>query len=174
MNPETHARLQRRDARPTPRRQTRSSTRRWATRSRAANPRLSSMHNARDVSPRQVEPPVSSPPRALPWPLIQGDGGDRVRGFEGCARLTWTTHDVIVGTRALPDRRATAQPVHRRLRSRMQAARAGRPNRSVREVIEVVVECMGDFHPHGDASIYDALRCCWRSPSRHANRSSTA
>src|SRR2546421_3701561 len=62
---------------------------------------------------------------------------------------------VIVG-RALPDVRDGLKPVHRRVLYAMH--RAGlQPGRPYRKCARVVGEVMGQFHPHGDQSIYDTL-----------------
>ena len=58
--------------------------------------------------------------------------------------------------RALPDVRDGLKPVHRRVLYVMQQLRLG-PNAATRKSAKVVGDVMGKFHPHGDASIYDAL-----------------
>ena len=62
---------------------------------------------------------------------------------------------VIVG-RALPEVRDGLKPVHRRVIYAMYDG-GYRPDRSFSKSARVVGEVMGQFHPHGDASIYDAL-----------------
>ena len=62
---------------------------------------------------------------------------------------------VIVG-RALPDVRDGLKPVHRRVLYGMHEAN-NVWNRSYVKCARIVGEVMGKFHPHGDASIYDAL-----------------
>src|ERR687885_2091242 len=62
---------------------------------------------------------------------------------------------VIVG-RALPDVRDGLKPVHRRVLYAMHAAGL-QPNRPYAKCARVVGEVMGNYHPHGDAAIYDAL-----------------
>ena len=62
---------------------------------------------------------------------------------------------VIVG-RALPDVRDGLKPVHRRVLFGMHEAN-NVWNRSYVKCARVVGEVMGKYHPHGDASIYDAL-----------------
>ena len=62
---------------------------------------------------------------------------------------------VIVG-RALPEVRDGLKPVHRRLL--YASFDAGfRPDRSYVKSARPVSETMGNYHPHGDSSIYDAL-----------------
>jgi DNA gyrase subunit A len=62
---------------------------------------------------------------------------------------------VIVG-RALPDVRDGLKPVHRRVIYAMYDG-GYRPDRAFSKSARVVGEVMGQFHPHGDASIYDTL-----------------
>ncbi|MFI8773128.1 DNA gyrase subunit A [Gordonia sp. NPDC062954] len=62
---------------------------------------------------------------------------------------------VIVG-RALPEVRDGLKPVHRRLL--YASFDAGfRPDRSYVKSAKPVAETMGNYHPHGDSAIYDAL-----------------
>lgn len=62
---------------------------------------------------------------------------------------------VIVG-RALPDVRDGLKPVHRRVIYAMYDG-GYRPERSFNKCARVVGEVMGQYHPHGDSAIYDAL-----------------
>ncbi|MFJ2144992.1 DNA gyrase subunit A [Glutamicibacter sp. NPDC087831] len=62
---------------------------------------------------------------------------------------------VIVG-RALPDVRDGLKPVHRRVLYAMYDG-GYRPERSYNKCARVVGEVMGQYHPHGDTAIYDAL-----------------
>src|SRR4051812_7125878 len=62
---------------------------------------------------------------------------------------------VIVG-RALPDVRDGLKPVHRRVLFGMSELGIG-PTRSYAKCARIVGEVMGNYHPHGDASIYDTL-----------------
>ncbi|MFL5877437.1 MAG: DNA gyrase subunit A [Solirubrobacteraceae bacterium] len=62
---------------------------------------------------------------------------------------------VIVG-RALPDVRDGLKPVHRRILHAMNEAGL-QPNRPFRKSATVVGGVMGNYHPHGDDPIYDAL-----------------
>src|ERR1043166_9585972 len=62
---------------------------------------------------------------------------------------------VIVG-RALPDVRDGLKPVHRRILYMMQEMGL-HYNRPTKKSARVVGDVMGKLHPHGDASIYDAL-----------------
>ncbi len=62
---------------------------------------------------------------------------------------------VIVG-RALPDVRDGLKPVHRRVLYAMYDG-GYRPDRGWNKCARVVGEVMGQYHPHGDSSIYDTL-----------------
>lgn len=62
---------------------------------------------------------------------------------------------VIVG-RALPDVRDGLKPVHRRILYTMNKIGLT-PEKSYRKSAHVVGNVMADFHPHGNASIYDAM-----------------
>ena len=62
---------------------------------------------------------------------------------------------VIVG-RALPDVRDGLKPVHRRILYGMQEMGLLH-NRPYRKSAKVTGEIMGNYHPHGDAAIYDTL-----------------
>ena len=58
--------------------------------------------------------------------------------------------------RALPDVRDGLKPVQRRILYGMQELGL-RFNKPTRKSVKVVGEVMGNYHPHGDAAIYDAL-----------------
>ena len=62
----------------------------------------------------------------------------------------------VIISRALPDARDGLKPVHRRI---LYAMHEGNIvwNRSYVKCARVVGEVLGKYHPHGDASVYDAL-----------------
>jgi DNA gyrase subunit A len=62
----------------------------------------------------------------------------------------------VIVARALPDARDGLKPVHRRILFGMQRD-GNTPDKPYRKSAKVVGEVMGNFHPHGDAAIYDAL-----------------
>ncbi len=62
---------------------------------------------------------------------------------------------VIIG-RALPDARDGLKPAHRRVLYGMKMMGLA-SNRGYRKCAKIVGEVMGNYHPHGDASIYDTL-----------------
>ena len=62
---------------------------------------------------------------------------------------------VIVG-RALPDVRDGLKPVHRRILYTMYENGLS-PDKAYRKSADTVGSVLGRYHPHGDASVYDAL-----------------
>src|ERR671930_1127236 len=84
-------------------------------------------------------------------------GSIEPRGLEEEMRSSYLDYamSVIVG-RALPDVRDGLKPVHRRILYSMydSGLQPGRPHRKCANVVGGV---MGNYHPHGDAAIYDAL-----------------
>ena len=62
----------------------------------------------------------------------------------------------VIVSRALPDVRDGLKPVHRRILYSMDGLGL-RPDKPFRKSAYIVGEVMGKYHPHGDASIYDAL-----------------
>src|SRR2546421_9033252 len=62
----------------------------------------------------------------------------------------------VIVSRALPDVRDGLKPVHRRVLYAMHEAGL-QPNRPTRKSARVVRDVMGNYHPHGDSAIYDAL-----------------
>ncbi len=61
----------------------------------------------------------------------------------------------VIVSRALPDARDGLKPVHRRILFGMHEAGYG-PDKPYRKSARIVGDVMGKYHPHGDASIYDA------------------
>ncbi|WP_067106475.1 DNA gyrase subunit A [Sphingopyxis granuli] len=62
----------------------------------------------------------------------------------------------VIVSRALPDVRDGLKPVHRRI---LYAAQEGGfiPGRPYKKSAKIVGDVMGNYHPHGDSAIYDAL-----------------
>ncbi|HVX92389.1 MAG TPA: DNA topoisomerase (ATP-hydrolyzing), partial [Xanthobacteraceae bacterium] len=58
--------------------------------------------------------------------------------------------------RALPDARDGLKPVHRRILYGMRQLRLD-PGAAFKKCAKIVGDVMGNFHPHGDQAIYDAL-----------------
>lgn len=98
-----------------------------------------------------------------------GAGGDEINGGHGIhGRIDQVdlqlemqrsyldyAMSVIVG-RALPDVRDGLKPVHRRVIYAMYDG-GYRPDKAFSKCARVVGDVMGQFHPHGDSAIYDAL-----------------
>src|SRR5215216_4246591 len=86
-----------------------------------------------------------------------GGGNIEPRGLEEEMRSSYLDYamSVIVG-RALPDARDGLKPVHRRVLFAMNESGL-QPNRPYSKCARIVGEVMGNFHPHGDAAIYDTL-----------------
>jgi DNA gyrase subunit A len=62
----------------------------------------------------------------------------------------------VIVQRALPDVRDGLKPVHRRILYAMHEAGLS-PSRPYKKSATVVGDVLGKYHPHGDASVYDAL-----------------
>ncbi len=88
---------------------------------------------------------------------IIGGGNIEPRALEDEMRSSYLDYamSVIVG-RALPDVRDGLKPVHRRVLFAMSEIGVG-PTRPYAKCARIVGEVMGNYHPHGDSAIYDAL-----------------
>src|SRR4051812_12090564 len=88
---------------------------------------------------------------------ILGGGNIEPRALEDEMRSASLDYamSVIVG-RALPDVRDGLKPVHRRVLFSMSENGLG-PTRPYRKSASIVGDVMGNYHPHGDSAIYDAL-----------------
>src|SRR4051812_15134764 len=88
---------------------------------------------------------------------IIGGGNIEPRALEDEMRSAYLDYamSVIVG-RALPDVRDGLKPVHRRVMYGMSDMGLG-PTRPYAKCARIVGEVMGNYHPHGDSAIYDAL-----------------
>jgi len=62
----------------------------------------------------------------------------------------------VIVSRALPDVRDGLKPVHRRVLYAMDQMGL-QSNRSPRKCAGIVGEVLKEFHPHGDAAVYDTL-----------------
>ncbi|MGV1792521.1 DNA topoisomerase IV subunit A [Rhizobium sp. A37_96] len=88
-----------------------------------------------------------------------GDGDDNILPVDLKAALEERYLAYALSTitqRALPDVRDGLKPVHRRIVYAMSEMGL-RPNSAFRKCAKIVGEVMGNYHPHGDQSIYDAL-----------------
>jgi len=62
----------------------------------------------------------------------------------------------VIASRALPDVRDGLKPVHRRILYTMYG-NGLYPEKAFRKCADTVGSVLGQYHPHGDASVYDAL-----------------
>nr|WP_321511697.1 DNA gyrase subunit A [uncultured Hyphomonas sp.] len=62
----------------------------------------------------------------------------------------------VIVSRALPDVRDGLKPVHRRILYAMQV-NGNTPDKAYKKSANIVGAVMGNYHPHGDSAIYDAL-----------------
>ena len=62
----------------------------------------------------------------------------------------------VIVSRALPDVRDGLKPVHRRILYSMEE-KGLRSSGPTRKCAKIVGDVLGSYHPHGDASVYDAL-----------------
>jgi len=107
---------------------------------------------AEDLTPPPAPPADSSPP-----PPPGGDGHRPQINIEHEMRESYLAYSmsVIVG-RALPDVRDGLKPVHRRVMYAMHTEGL-QYNKRYSKCAGVVGEVLKKYHPHGDASVYDAL-----------------
>ncbi len=108
-----------------------------------------------DETPENAAPEAGNPDTVLEGDVLI----DRVEQVDLQTEMQRSYLDyamaVIVG-RALPDVRDGLKPVHRRVLYAMFDG-GYRPERSFNKCARVVGEVMGQYHPHGDTAIYDAL-----------------
>jgi DNA gyrase subunit A len=93
-----------------------------------------------------IDPPASSPM----------GGFDRIDIVDEMKSSYLDYAMSVIVSRALPDVRDGLKPVHRRILFASQEGGfvAGKP---YRKSAKIVGDVMGNYHPHGDAAIYDAL-----------------
>src|SRR5512133_2399541 len=98
-----------------------------------------------------------SPPAAAPGAPPPGDGQRAQVAIEDEMRKSYLDYSmsVIIG-RALPDVRDGLKPVHRRVMYAMHTEGLHH-NKRYSKCAGVVGEVLKKYHPHGDASVYDAL-----------------
>jgi len=95
----------------------------------------------------------------LPIQTTDANGHDRIETVDLQVEMARSYLDyamsVIVG-RALPDIRDGLKPVHRRVLYAMYDA-GYRPDKGYYKSSRIVGDVMGNYHPHGDTAIYDAV-----------------
>ena len=62
----------------------------------------------------------------------------------------------VITSRAIPDLRDGLKPVHRRILYSMYES-GYTPDKPHKKCAKTVGEVMGNYHPHGDSSIYEAM-----------------
>ncbi|MCW4385813.1 DNA gyrase subunit A [Salinibacterium sp. SYSU T00001] len=102
---------------------------------------------------------TQTPPEQIVAGVEVGVGSDKITPVDLQLEMQRSYLDyamsVIVG-RALPEVRDGLKPVHRRVLYAMYDG-GYRPDKSFSKSSRVVGDVMGQFHPHGDSAIYDAL-----------------
>src|SRR5436190_2673531 len=91
--------------------------------------------------------------------VVEPLGAGRIESRELEAEMRSSFLDYAMSTivaRALPDVRDGLKPVHRRILYTMSELGL-QPGRPRVKCAKVVGQVMGDYHPHGDAAIYDTL-----------------
>jgi topoisomerase-4 subunit A len=83
-----------------------------------------------------------------------GEVSETLRRAIGDRYLTYALSTIM--HRALPDARDGLKPVHRRILYAMSRLKLS-PTGSFLKSAKISGDTMGDFHPHGDAAIYDAM-----------------
>ncbi len=86
--------------------------------------------------------------------LGPNDVTETLRRAIGDRYLTYALSTIM--HRALPDARDGLKPVHRRILYAMSRLRLS-PTGGFLKSAKISGDTMGDFHPHGDAAIYDAM-----------------
>ncbi|NNE54167.1 MAG: DNA topoisomerase IV subunit A [Sulfitobacter sp.] len=92
---------------------------------------------------------LTDPPQAEPQPL-----SEPLRRALGERYLTYALSTIM--HRALPDARDGLKPVHRRILYAMRELRLASTG-GFRKSAKISGDVMGNYHPHGDAAIYDAM-----------------
>ncbi len=116
-----------------------------------------------DTTPEDTTPEDSAPEDSGPDDAASGDipvVSEPILRTEPLARaigeryLTYALSTIM--HRALPDARDGLKPVHRRILYAMSRLRLSSTGGFLKSA-KIAGDTMGDFHPHGDASIYDAM-----------------
>jgi topoisomerase-4 subunit A len=90
----------------------------------------------------------------VPPPPAPSEVTEPLRRAIGERYLTYALSTIM--HRALPDARDGLKPVHRRILWAMRRLRLS-PTGGFLKSAKIAGDTMGDFHPHGDAAIYDAM-----------------
>lgn len=90
-------------------------------------------------------------------PILPGDGPIEPVGVKEALEERYLAYALsTIMHRALPDVRDGLKPVHRRILFAMRELKIGSQS-AYKKCAKIVGEVMGNYHPHGDQAIYDAL-----------------
>ena len=141
----------------------------WARTSRPAAPSSSATPgtSASSTSSRPDVPAAATAPEKDSTPVTDvnttpepadspATASSRSTSRPRCSAAISTTRCRSSSRRALPDVRDGLKPVHRRVLYAMYDG-GYRPDRGYFKCARVVGDVMGNYHPHGDSSIYDTL-----------------
>ena len=110
------------------------------------------------TTPDDPAPPPAPAPAPDPVsgadPLTSRDSTEPLSRAIGERYLTYALSTIM--HRALPDARDGLKPVHRRIMYAMRELRLA-PTGGFRKSAKISGDVMGNFHPHGDGAIYDAM-----------------
>ncbi len=88
---------------------------------------------------------------------VPAGGGEEGAALHEIAQARYLNYALsVITSRALPDVRDGLKPVHRRIIYTMWTSGV-RADAKHRKCAKVVGDVMGDYHPHGDSAIYEAL-----------------
>ncbi|MGE0460605.1 MAG: DNA topoisomerase (ATP-hydrolyzing) subunit A [Vicinamibacterales bacterium] len=120
----------------------------------AKRPPEPSLFDDTDATP-DTPPPPPTPPRGG-GPPSPGDGSSAVALHEA-AQVRYLNYALsVITSRALPDVRDGLKPVQRRILYTMWQQNLTADAKH-RKCAKVVGDVMGNYHPHGDAAIYETL-----------------
>ncbi len=111
-----------------------------------ASPRAGSKRRG---PPGDGPPPPTAPPPPPPSPETPLSDEARVRYLNYALS--------VITSRALPDVRDGLKPVQRRILLTMRRDLSLTPDARYRKSAKIVGDVMGNYHPHGDSSIYEAM-----------------
>jgi topoisomerase-4 subunit A len=101
-------------------------------------------------------PPAPPSPPAPPFSAAEEDDGESILLHESASRDYLEYAIAVVKGRALPDARDGMKPVQRRVLYAMRELGLSAVSKPVKSA-RVVGDVIGKYHPHGDASAYDAM-----------------
>lgn len=105
----------------------------------------------RIAAPDYITPMTKSPDDPIPQSITVSEP---LRRAIGDRYLTYALSTIM--HRALPDARDGLKPVHRRILYAMRELKLS-PTGGFRKSAKISGDVMGNYHPHGDSAIYDAM-----------------